>query len=94
MSLADARAKHADLRAAVLNKIDPLAGKRNGKAAPTAPSGKPAFGAMADDYVATHEGGWRNSKHRRQWTQTLTQHCGPIRDKPVDQSAPTIFSRC
>ncbi len=40
---------------------------------------------MADDYVATHEGAWRNSKHRWQWTQTLTQHCGPIRDMPVDQ---------
>jgi integrase len=40
---------------------------------------------MADDYVATHEGGWRNSKHRWQWTQTLTGYCGPIRDMPVDQ---------
>jgi integrase len=40
---------------------------------------------MADDYVATHEGGWRNSKHRWQWTQTLTQHCAPIRYMPVDQ---------
>ena len=40
---------------------------------------------MADKYVATHEGGWRNSKHRWQWTQTLTQYCGPIRHKAVDE---------
>jgi integrase len=85
MSLADARAKHAELRAEVLKKIDPLAGKRNGKAAVTTPSGKPTFGAMADDYVATHEGGWRNVKHRWQWTQTLTGYCAPIRDMAVDQ---------
>lgn len=85
VKLDEARAKHAVERAKVLNKSDPLAGKRNGKAAPTAPSGKPTFGEAADKYVATHEGGWRNSKHRWQWTQTLTQHCGPIRDMPVDQ---------
>ena len=52
-----------------------------------APSQKPTFGAMADDYVATHEGSWRNSKHRWQWTRTLTQHCAAIRDMPVDQIA-------
>jgi hypothetical protein len=40
---------------------------------------------MADKYVETHEGGWRNPKHRWQWTQTLTSHCAPIRDMPVDQ---------
>ena len=85
MSLADARAKHAELRAQVLNKSDPLAGKRNGKSTAATPSTKPTFGVMANDYVATHEGGWRNSKHRWQWTQTLTQHCAPIRDMPVDQ---------
>jgi len=85
MSLADARGKHAGLRAQVLNKSDPLAGKRNGKSTAATPSTKPTFGVMADDYVATHEGGWRNPKHRWQWTQTLTQHCGPIRDMPVDQ---------
>jgi integrase len=69
----------------VLNKSDPLAGKRNGKSAAATPSTKPTFRVMADDYVATHEGGWRNPKHRWQWTQTLTQHCGPIRDTAVDQ---------
>ena len=84
ITLADARAKHADLRAAVLKKIDPLAGKRNANASP-ASSAKPTFGVMADEFVATHEGGWRNPKHRWQWTQTLTSYCAPIRGMPVDQ---------
>lgn len=84
LKLDEARAKHAELRAKVLNKIDPLAGRRGAKPVATS-STKPTFGEMADKYVATHEGGWRNSKHRWQWTQTLTQYCGPIRDKAVDQ---------
>jgi integrase-like protein/Arm domain-containing DNA-binding protein len=87
LSLADARAKHAALRKTVVtDKSDPLAGKRNGKsAASPASSAKPTFGVMADDFVATHEGGWRNPKHRWQWTQTLTRYCAPIRGTPVDQ---------
>ena len=39
---------------------------------------------MADDYVAAHEGGWRNEKHEAQWTMTLTPYCEPIRKMPVD----------
>jgi integrase len=85
MSLAAARTKHAELRADVLKKIDPLAGKRVAKTAAAAPGGKPTFGVMADDYVATHEGGWRNPKHRWQWSQTLTGYCATIRDMPVDE---------
>jgi hypothetical protein len=85
LSLEEARARHAVFRAQVLNKSDPLAGKRNDKSAATIPSMKPTFGIMADKYVATHEGEWRNPKHRWQWTQTLTQHCKPIRDMPVDE---------
>jgi integrase len=40
---------------------------------------------MADQYIETHEATWRNAKHRYQWRQTLTDYCGPIRLKPVDQ---------
>jgi integrase len=86
VKLDEARAKHAVLRAQVLNKSDPLAKREAAKAAAT-PSGKPTFGAVADDYVATHEGSWRNLKHRWQWSQTLTSYCGPIRSKPIDEVA-------
>ena len=40
---------------------------------------------MADQYIAAHEGSWRNRKHRQQWSQTLTTHAASIRDTPVDQ---------
>jgi integrase len=69
----------------VLNdKADPLADKR---AARTARTAVPTFGDVADAYVETHEATWRNAKHRYQWRQTLTDYCGPIRLKPVDQIA-------
>ena len=87
LTLADARAKHADLRKRVLNdKADPLADKR---AARTAPTAVPTFGDVADAYIETHEATWRNAKHRYQWRQTLTNYCGPIRLKPVDQITTT-----
>src|SRR4029077_21106350 len=80
-SLADARAKHADLRKRVVSdRADPLAEKRAAKA--TSHTEVPTFGAMANLYIETHEGTWRNVKHRYQWRQTLTDYCGPIRDKP------------
>jgi hypothetical protein len=63
MSLAEARIKHADLRALVLKGIDPLGDRRKSKAALATPSGTPTFGQWADRYIATHEGGWKNAKH-------------------------------
>ena len=27
----------------------------------------PTFGEMADRYIAAHESGWKNPKHRQQW---------------------------
>jgi integrase-like protein/Arm domain-containing DNA-binding protein len=83
LSLAEAREKHADLRKRVkVDKADPIAQKRAAKT--VQPSAAPTFGAMADLYIETHQGTWRNDKHRYQWRQTLTDYCGPIRDKPVD----------
>ena len=81
ISLGEARDKHAELRKQVkVDKIDPLAAK----AAPAAQA-VPTFGVMADLYIQTHEGSWRNPKHRRQWVKTLGEYAAPIRDKPVDQ---------
>ena len=66
-----------------VDKVDPLAEKRAAKTAPTVTT-VPTFGDMADAYVATHEGSWRNPKHRRQWVKTLGEYCAKIRDLPVD----------
>ena len=92
LGLGEARRKHAELRAQVLNKVDPLAHKHSAK--PTVSSGVATFGEIADSYVETHEGAWRSAKHRRQWRMTLTEYCKPIWSKPVGQIATTDVLAC
>jgi integrase len=82
---AEARAKHAELRARVVAaKADPLAEKRAAKQARATAGGTPTFGAVADDHLAAHQGTRKNEGHRRQWFVALTRYCAPIRDLPVD----------
>jgi integrase len=83
LTLAEAREKHAALRkSVVVDKADPLAERAKAvQAVPIIPS----FGECADQYVETHEATWRNAKHRWQWRQTLTDYCGPIRMKPINE---------
>jgi hypothetical protein len=52
ITLAEARARHAGLRASVVkDKVDPLREKRNAKADALA-NAKPTFGQIADGYIA------------------------------------------
>jgi integrase len=87
IGLAEAIAKHTAMRASVLARTDPMAGKRARRVAAAEPTARPAptFGAMADLYIDTHEASWRNPKHRQQWSSTLRDYCAPIRSVPVDQ---------
>jgi integrase len=87
LMLAEAREKHAKLRAKVkADHSDPLAEKRAARTAVIASkTATPTFGQIADEYLATHEGSWKNSKHVWQWKWTLNVACAPIRDMPVDQ---------
>ncbi len=87
VSLTEARAKHMELRKrVVVDKADPLAERRAARqAAARPPTGKPSFGEIADAHVDSKGGQWKNPKHRAQWAMTLTKHCAPIRDTPVDQ---------
>jgi integrase len=45
----------------------------------------PTFGQVADEYLAAHAASWRSDRHRWQWRQTVTEHCAPIRDLPVNE---------
>ncbi len=47
---------------------------RQRKAAACAPS----FKQCADEFIAGHEAGWRNAKHRQQWRNTLRTYADPI----------------
>jgi integrase len=43
------------------------------------------FQDCADKYIASHEKGWRNPKHRAQWRNTLSTYAYPVfGDVPVD----------
>jgi integrase len=86
LTLLEARAKHAELRKRVVaDKGDPLGEKRGAKDGRTTARAVPTFGEVADDYIAAHEAGWRNAKHRDQWKMTLATYCNAIRSTPVDQ---------
>jgi integrase len=79
VSLKAARDKAAEGRALIKAGADPLAewNKPDPESAPT-------FGEAADDFLEAHKGGWRNEKHKAQWTMTLTAYCESIRKMPVD----------
>jgi integrase len=74
-----AREKAAQGRALVKAGVDPI-GEWNKPDAALAQT----FGKAADDFLAAHQGGWRNEKHKAQWTMTLARYCEPIRNMPVD----------
>jgi integrase len=79
VSLKAAREKAAEGRSLLKAGRDPLAEWNKGDATEA-----PTFGAAADDYLAAHEGTFRNAKHAAQWRMTLTRYCEPIRNMPVD----------
>ncbi|MDB5620313.1 site-specific integrase [Tardiphaga sp.] len=77
VSLADARDRAIDARRKIANGIDPIGDRKND-------AGTPTFGAMADQVCESLSAGFRNAKHRAQWTMTLTVYAGPLRKLPVD----------
>jgi integrase len=79
VALKAAREKAAEGRVLLKGSRDPLAEWRKPEEAEV-----PTFGAAADDFLSAHKGGWRNEKHKAQWTMTLTRYCEAIRDTPVD----------
>jgi len=85
IGLEQARIKHAELRADVLKKIDPLANRQGKTGQPSRPSGKPSFATMANQYIGTHEAGWKSRKHSAQWSATLAAYAASITDTPVDE---------
>lgn len=78
LSLANARAEAAALRAILASGGDPKAERARDDQIP-------AFGESADTYVETMRPSWRNEKHAAQWVMTLTRYAEPMRSKPVDE---------
>lgn len=89
ISLADARDTRDGLRLKVKAGIDPLEERQREAftalaAAQIAKIAGITFKAVAETYIATNEGSWRNDKHRQQWKNTLATYAYPvIGDMPV-----------
>lgn len=81
VSLQQARAKRLEAEAMIREGINPIhAGKD------VAPDQVPAtFGAVALDYIASQEAGWKNPKHRQQWPNTLRTYAKSIWDSPIHE---------
>ncbi len=93
VGLKDARIKAAELQANVKAGIDPLAQRDAAEAArkaaaQAAQARAKTFSQVADLYIAAHEAGWRNAKHRAQWASTLEAYAYPhMGDLPVGDVA-------
>ena len=89
VTLAEARVLARGLYEAVRGGRDPLADREAAKAAAKAEAQQAkvraiTFQQVAEAYVAAHEAGWRNPKHRQQWTNTLQGYAYPrIGDLPI-----------
>jgi integrase len=82
VSLAEARGRASNLYRLVKAGVDPLA-KREADAASAAAEAAAAqirsktFRDVAEMFLASHEAGWRNPKHRQQWRNTLDTYTHP-----------------
>lgn len=83
ISLANARDLAAALRLKVKAGIDPLA-ERDREAAEALAEAQATevagitFKSVAATYIAANEDSWRNSKHRQQWRNTLSNYVYPV----------------
>jgi integrase len=75
-----AREKAAEARKLVADGIDPIAARHADQAKQDAIT----FGSFADQLLASLTPGFRNEKHRAQWTMTLGLYAAPLRGKLLD----------
>ena len=79
VSLTEARARAAKARVDLDDGIDPL-----GERLPTTEQRKRdanagiTFRDLTTDYLAIHEGDWKNAKHKWQWRRSLEQYAFPV----------------
>ncbi|KAF2990144.1 integrase arm-type DNA-binding domain-containing protein [Methylocystis sp. MJC1] len=81
VTLAEARDKAVEARRTLAAGRNPIQERR---AAISAATAKPTFGAVADAVIAAKETEWRNAKHRAQWRMTLETYAAPLRSRSVD----------
>lgn len=80
VSLARARDKAAEARAAFLEGHDPIVERAKVVEVEAPPL---TFGSFSEALIDDIEGGFRNEKHRKQWRSTLRTHAGALMEKAI-----------
>jgi integrase len=79
VSLADARAAADEARAHIRKGIDPIAAREAAREAARSDAQRAVtFEAYAGRFIDSREAGWRNTKHKQQWRNSLRDHAYPI----------------
>lgn len=79
IGLADARERARAARKLVLDGLDPIEHRRAHRTAAKIEAARGIiFADAAEQYIAAHEAGWKNEKHRDQWRATLRTYAEPI----------------
>jgi integrase len=79
LSLAEARGKADNFRKQVKDGIDPIAARDAQRATLRREASQAVtFEQCAKAYIASHEVGWKNDKHRAQWRSTLAAYVYPL----------------
>jgi integrase len=74
-----ARELHAENRRLVVEGVDPRKHRGQLQAAAAVEAAKVVtFEQMAERFIASHESGWKNAKHRQQWRNTLKTYVYPV----------------
>jgi len=80
-TLAKARKKAIDIRELVSDGIDPIQQRK------VEEEKIPTFTTCAARYIKAHRRGWKNAKHKKQWTRTLKTY---VRDEIGDNLVDSI----
>jgi integrase len=76
--LQEARARALDARRKRHDGIDPIEARRAERARQRLNAAKAiTFKECAETYIASHRAGWRNDKHKYQWSATLSGYAYP-----------------
>jgi integrase len=79
VTLAEAREAAREARSLVRQGVDPIAKRQAARSQLRLDAAKAmTFQECAERYIASHEAGWRNSKHAAQWPSTLQAYAYPV----------------
>jgi hypothetical protein len=79
VGLAEARTKARQCREHRLDGLDPLAVRKAARMQAVLDAAKGmTFQQCAEGCITAHRAGWRNAKHRDQWSNTLATYVNPV----------------